>query len=95
MGGASLATGTKLFMERHPEWVAQCAATYVHEETLRKLGAKVETEADDGDIAVSIVWTEGEGGKAETFRESLRPIPLAAVAAVDKDEFGGDCGIDY
>ena len=44
---------------------------------------------------MSIVWTEGEGGKAETFRESLRPIPLAAVAAVDKDEFGGDCGIDY
>ena len=94
MGGASRAAGTKLFMERHPEWVAECAAASVQEETLRKLGARVETEADDGDIAVSLVWTEGRGEKAEAFREKLRPIPLAVVAAVDKDEFGGDCGID-
>ena len=95
MGGASLMVGIKLFMERHPEWVAECAATMVQEETLRKLGAKVETEADDGYIAVSMVWTEGKGKRAKSFREKLHGIPMVVVASVDKDEFGGDCGIDY
>jgi len=95
MGGASLAAGIKLFMDSHPEWVAECAATMIHEETLRKLGARIETEAGDGEIAVSMVWVEGGGKRSRSFREYLRPIPLAVVVSVDKDEFGGDCSIDY
>ena len=92
MGSASRSGSADRFMLAHRKRLDKCVAAVVDGDLVRRLNAKIDLLIDDGSIVIMLKWHDDDG---RLHKQPLDPISLGVLSAIDKEEFGNDCEIDW